>query len=723
MRIETKMRAGFAIALAVVVVGAMGIYEQLGYMKSDVSPGGYSSETIWNAASCRARLYLQKVQGEVPELSWTDLWVMTRLRPGFYCSGGSSLAADLQYSSVANEADRKEGERIFRATCTGCHGTDGSGGPFAPSLVRSRFTEGDSDLAIYEVLRNGITGTAMRPINLPPSELLQIIAYLRTLKAHSVAADESAGPRLSVQVSSERLQAAGTKPDEWLTYSGSYNGWRHTVLDQITPANVTQLQIRWVRQFDVANPNMEATPLVTDGAIFITPDAWHVLALNARTGDVIWEYRRPAPPNLPQGYEQVNRGVAVYDHTLFFGSLDGHLVALNANDGSLIWETRVANPSDGYLMTGAPLVVNHTVVVGIAGGEYRIRGFLAAYDVDTGKQRWKFDTIPGPGEVGHETWGNDAWRTGGGATWLTGSYDPTTDLLYWGVGNPSPAFDGDVRPGDNLFTDSAIALHASTGKLAWYFQFTPHDEHDRDAAQTPVLADLTIKGVARKAILWPNRNGFYYVLDRITGEYLVGVPFVETDWATALTPAGRPILTEAAKVTTVGRRAKPGINGGVNWQNPTFDQGRGTIFMPAVESSSIFTKAPAPDAVTKKPDGMYIGSGWSQPGPATNEVVALDAATGQRKWQHTSPTTSSNDGSHTGSSYSGLLSTGTGLVFGASGGVLFALDAASGREIWHVAVGGTTKAAPISFEIDGRQVIAVAAGRALFVLGLQGDPE
>jgi alcohol dehydrogenase (cytochrome c) len=715
MRIETKRRTGFVIVLAVVIVGVIGTYEQLGYIKSGMNLGGYSDENIWNAVSCRARLYLQKARGGVSLLSWSDLWVMTRLRPGFYCAEGSSLAAELQYSSVANEADRKEGGRIFRASCSGCHGSDASGGPFAPALTRARFDAGDSDLAIYQVLRNGIAGTAMRPVRLPPRKLLEIIAYLRALSARSVAADESAGPPLAVEVSSERLQAAGTKPDEWLTYSGSYNGWRHTVLDQITPANVTQLRLRWIRQFDVADQNVEATPLVTDGAIFITPDAWHVLALNAKTGDVIWEYRRSAPPNLPQAYEQVNRGVAIYGNTLFFGSLDGHLVALNANDGSLVWETAVASPSDGYLITGAPLVVNRTVVVGIAGGEYRIRGFLAAYDVATGKQQWKFNTIPDHGELGHETWGNNAWRTGGGATWLTGSYDPTTNLLYWGVGNPSPAFNGDARPGDNLFTDSAIALHVSTGKLAWYFQFTPHDEHDRDAAQTPVLADLAIKGVARKVILWPNRNGFYYVLDRITGEYLAGVPFVETDWATALTPTGRPILTEAANVTAAGRRTKPGINGGVNWQNPTFDQARGTILIPAVESSSIFTKAPALDPANRRPDQMYIGSGWSQPGLAIHKIVALEAATGQQKWQ---TVTSRADASLGGSSYSGLLSTGTGLVFGASGGTLFAIDADTGRELWRLPLGGTTKAPPISFEIDGHQVIAVAAGRALLVFGL-----
>ncbi|MGB6451360.1 MAG: PQQ-binding-like beta-propeller repeat protein, partial [Steroidobacteraceae bacterium] len=670
--------------------------------------------------TCRARLFVQKADGAVPEVSWTDLWAMTRLRRGFHCADASSLAADLQYSSVATQDDVQEGAHIFRERCTGCHGIHGSGGPFAPSLIRSRLTAGDSDLAIYQVLRNGRPGTAMQRVDLPPRKLLQIIAYVTTLGARSVSADKSGVPRPSIEVSSERLQAAGASTDEWLTYSGSYDGSRHTTLDQITPANVANLRIRWIKQFDINDSNIEATPLVIDGVIFFVPDASHVLALDARTGDVIWEYERSFPADLPPGYGQVNRGLAVYGSTLFLGGPDGHLIAINANDGTVIWQTVVASPSDGYSITLAPLVVHHSVIVGLSGGDYGSRGFLAAYDVATGKQQWKFDTIPAPGEFGHQTWGNsDAWRTGGGGAWVTGSYDPTTDLLYWGVGNPGPGFDGDVRPGDNLFTCSVIALQASTGKLAWYFQFTPHDDHDRDAGQTPVLADLTIKGVARKVILWPNRNGFYYVLDRITGQFLVGVPFVETDWATALTPSGRPILTDAAKVTTAGRRTKPGINGAVNWQNPTFDRGRGTIFIPAVESSSVFTKSP-PGAVIEKGKGLYYGSGSSQSEPGINEVVALDGVTGQRKWRHTTPTDSSDSGGHSNSSYSGLLSTGSGLVFGASGGVLFALDADSGRELWRLPLGGTTKSPPVSFTIDGYQAIAVAAGRALFVLGLEG---
>ena len=281
---------------------------------------------------------------------------------------------------------------------------------------------------------------------------------------------------------------------------------------------------------------------------------------------MIWKYERPIPAGLPICCGKVNRGLAILDNSLFFGSLDGYLVAIEANTGKVNWQTRVAKPSDGLSLTGAPLVVNHSVVIGVSGGEFGIRGFLAAYDATTGQQEWRFDTIPGPGEAGHETWQNEAWKGGGGPTWVTGSYDPSLDLLYWGVGNPAPPFAGDKRPGDNLFTNSVVALHASSGKLAWYFQFTPHDEHDWDSTQTPILADLVIGGLERKVICWPNRNGFYYVLDRVTGQFLAGTPFVEVNWAEGLTSRGRPIPTNANTVSGGGRITKPGVAGGVNWQ-------------------------------------------------------------------------------------------------------------------------------------------------------------
>jgi alcohol dehydrogenase (cytochrome c) len=631
---------------------------------------------------------------------------------GYHCDAARSLEATLQFSSEATDDDRQMGARIFRERCTGCHGSDGSGGPHAPSLTRSGFKHGDSDLAIYEVVRDGVPGTAMPQNALPLRELLQLTANVKMLQTHLTEyrkASAEVKSNLAIQVSSELLKAAETHPDEWLTYSGSYSGARHTSLAEITPANVAQLRLRWVKQFDSNDPTIEATPLVTAGAIFTVVQASNVVALNARTGDTIWEYKRSIPADLPICCGRNNRGLALHGNTLYFGTLDGYLVAINADDGKVIWQTLVASPSEGYSITGAPLVAGRSVVVGIAGGEYGVRGFLAAFDLSTGQQQWKFETVPGPGQAGHETWENDAWRTGGGATWNTGSYDPATDLLYWGVGNPSPVYSGNARPGDNLFTNCVIAIYASTGKLAWYFQFSPHDEHDWDSAQTPVLADLVIKGAVRKVICWPNRNGFYYVLDRGTGEFLVGVPFVDLDWASGLTAEGRPITSDNGNVSMVGRLTKPGIDGGTNWQNPAFDQTRGTIFIPATESSSVFTKRP-PNRVTHQPNELFVGSGYTQMEPPTRVIRALDAATGRRKWEYR-PATPKTD-------YGGLLSTEGGLVFGTSGGVLFALDADTGREVWRLPLGGNTMAAPISFTINGRQVIAAAAGRAILVFGL-----
>jgi alcohol dehydrogenase (cytochrome c) len=695
------------VAVILASLGAAILQRHSSRWKSDNAPELSLNAKTWDAISCRAQLYLQKALGKVPELSWSEVWALSQPGHGFHCEG-SSLEAALQFSSTASADDRKAGARIFHERCSGCHGNDGSGGSIGPSLTRSTYNHGDSDLAIYEVLRDGVPGTAMPRADLSLSDSSRVIAYVKMLQAHLPEDQEPLRPVISV--SDERLLDAGKNTDEWLTYSGSYDGSRHTSLGEITPANVDHLRIRWVKQFEISQPNIEATPLVVNGIIFMAADAGHVLALDAKSGDVIWEYTRPVPVDSPLAFGPVNRGLAVSGGTIFFGTLDGYLVALNAADGKVIWQTSVATASSGYSITGAPLAVGHMVIVGIAGGEFGIRGFLAAYDALTGKQQWKFDTIPGPGNVGHETWENDAWQTGGGGTWVTGSYDPSTDLLYWGVGNPSPDFSGDVRPGDNLFTNSVVALHASTGKLAWYFQFTPHDEHDWDSAQTPVLADLSIKGGVRKVICWANRNGFYYVLDRVTGEFLTGVPFMEIDWATGLTSAGRPILVEAAKVTTAGRRTRPGVGGAANWQNPAFDPEQGSIFIPATESSSVFSKRPA-NETRNEPHGYALGSGWSQAEPPVRLVVALDAATGSRKWQYRE--------SVRGRDYSGLLATGGGLVFGASGGNLFALDASSGREVFKHSLGGPTMSPPISFSIDGAQFIAVAAGRALFEIGLQ----
>jgi len=699
-RRSSLVRSSFILVIVAAIALGIALYDNL-----RESSGEVSSTKLWHSLTWRVELYGRKAFGGVADLSWSEFLRMTNPSSGFYLAPAVTEARSLDAAIVnpyVSAEDRAAGADIFRSNCAACH--DGSGA-HAPLLDRS-LRHGDSDFAIYKVVRDGIPNTPMAShADLSFDDRWRVVSYIRSLQADHVAKSNDSAPRLDIRVKSDDLLAANS--GQWLTYSGSLDGWRYSPLTEITKENVSRLHLRWIGQFDTNDLILEATPLVIGGTLFTTEPPASIVAFDANAGKVIWKYDRPVADNLPMCCGRVNRGLAVLGNTLFMGSLDGVLVAVDANTGKETWETEVAKPSEGFTMTGAPLVVNNAVVVGVAGGEYGIRGFLAAYDPASGKQLWKFYTIPGPGEQGHETWDGDAWRTGGGPTWVTGSYDPTLDLLYWGVGNPAPDYAGDVRPGDNLFTDSVIALHASTGKLAWHFQFMPHDEHDWDSNQTPILADLTLNGINRKVICWANRNGFYYVLDRVTGEFLTGVNFVEQNWANGLDAKGRPI--PSADVSTAGRLIKPG-GGGTNWQNPAFDQHLGLVFVPTTEGASVFSKTDD-DHVERGQGGLFVGSGAQWVAPPLRAVRALDAATGERRWEFHSP--SAKD-----AGYSGLLATAGGLVFGASGGVLFALDSATGRELWRVPLGGETKAAPISFAGDGRQLIAVTAGRALFVFGL-----
>jgi alcohol dehydrogenase (cytochrome c) len=707
VRIAKRFAAGMAI---IALVLALGLTAAVFFSpKSTGASGSQQGGNILQAVSWRAQLFARKAGGGIRDLTWGELWQMTRAQGGFGLGGvvtaGRSLDGSVTNRYVSDD-DRRAGARLFRGHCAVCHGGEGTGG-HGPPLNRSGFKHGDSDLAIYKLLRDGVPDTAMPTAKLSLSERWQVVGYVRTLQIHEGTA--AATSPLDVKVSSEQLRTAGSRSDEWLTYSGSIDGHRYTPSAEITPANVSRLRVLWTQQFDTNGP-IESTPIVVDGVMFTTLPPSDVIALDVKSGHEIWRYTRNVPTDVPVCCGRVNRGVAILGNVLFLEALDGYLVAINANTGTLLWQTRVADPADGYALTGAPLIVNRSVITGVAGGEYGIRGFLAAYDAATGQQQWKFNTIPGPGEAGHETWENDAWRSGGAPTWTTGSYDPALDLLYWGVGNPGPDFSGDVRPGDNLFANSVIALHASSGKLAWYFQFTPHDERDWDSAQTPVLADVAIDGVRRQVICWANRNGFYYVLDRATGKFLVGAPFIELNWAKGLDPAGRPIPSDAGEASGEGLLTKPGVGGGTNWQNTAFDQARGLIFVHATEGSSVFTKSPK---ASRGDQGIYVASAGSITEPMSPVVRALDVATGTRKWENFSPPI--REGTF---AFSGLLATGGGLVFGASGGSVFALDSGTGHELWRVPLGGDSRAAPISFTVEGRQVMAVSSGRALFLFGL-----
>jgi len=714
-RIAARVALVLGIAAIALTVAAAFYWNSLS-KKNEVPTGQVFAKLTW-----RVRLFALKARGGIPELSWNELWQMSRHQGGFGLENvEKGLSVD---GSVVNpydtDVDHRAASSLFSARCVMCHGNAGAEGTIGPALNRFGLAHGDSDFSIYKVLRDGVPNTPMRAPAVSPVERWQLVGYVRQLQLHrtGLASLGTAGAQLDIKVDSERILSAGSKTDEWLTYSGSLDGRRYTPLNQITPTNASQLRIRWVRQFDTSLPAIEATPLVVGGVIFTTEppsDTIAVDAINVKTGELIWRYARNIPAAARACCGRVNRGLAVLDNHLYLASMEGYLVCLDANTGKLVWETQVADPSHGYSLSMAPLIVNRSVVVGVAGAEYAIRGFLAAYDPETGKKQWQFETIPGPEEPGHETWSGDAWRTGGGSTWATGSYDPSLDLLYWGVGNPAPAYPGDDRPGDNLYTDSVIALHASTGKLAWHFQFTPHDTHDWDSAQTPILVDIPIKGKSRKVICWANRNGFYYVLDRVTGEFLVGVPFVEQNWAKGLDSAGRPIPADADGVSSDVRLIRPGGGGATNFENAAFEQQKGLIFVAATEGAAMSRKS---IHMTPEVGELFMGSGaaFVPVAPSVPVVRALDASTGIKKWEYFSPPLG---GTVSYSSYSGLLATGGGLVFGASGGFVFALDSATGREVWRVFLGQDSRAAPISFTVDGRQVVAVSAGRALFIFGL-----
>src|SRR5579872_2838819 len=392
---------------------------------------------------------------------------------------------------------------------------------------------------------------------------------------------------LSAQVTFDRILNAGKEPQNWLTYSGGVSSQRYSTLNQITPDNVKNLELQWIFQ-SRSLERYEATPLVVDGVMYTVQNPDDVLALDAVTGRIYWTYNYQTSPDARPCCGRLSRGLAILGDTLFIGTIDAHVIALDAKSGKPLWNSQVGDPAKGYAITHAPLIVKDKVIVGMAGGEYGIRGYILALDTKTGKEAWRFYTIPGPGEPGHESWKGDSWQHGGASVWVTGSYDPDTNLTFWGIGNPGPDWNGAVRAGDNLYTCSVVALDADTGKLKWYYQFTPHDEYDFDATQVPVLADIEWKGSPRKVILFANRNGFFYVLDRRTGEFLLGKPFVKVTWATGIDAKGKPIRSLSS--TSEGTLIYPNNQGGTNWYNPAYSPRTGLLYVPSwMDTYSTYT--------------------------------------------------------------------------------------------------------------------------------------
>ena len=535
------------------------------------------------------------------------------------------------------------------------------------------------------------------------------IALLACAAAASAQpADTGSGAATSFSpVTWERLLNAADEPENWLMYSGTLDSQRFSRLDQIHNRNVGELELKWAYQIPQLDRS-ESVPLVVDGVMFITEAPSNVVAVDAATGRQYWRYDHPLPDDLRICCGRNNRGVAILGETLYMSTLDAHLVAIDARTGNVVWDREVADHRSGYSKTAAPLIVKGEVVTGIAGGEFGIRGFVDAYDAATGDLTWRAWTIPGPDHPDNQTWAGDSWRTGGSPSWITGAYDPDLDLVYWGTGNPGPDWNGDVRLGDNLYSDSVLAIDHETGGLEWYFQFTPHDVHDWDAIQVPILADLTMDGEERKVMMWANRNAFYYTLDRVTGEFLVGTPFAKQTWAVGLDSNGRPIRVPDTSPTPAGTLVSPPVVGGTNWFSPAYSPSTELFYVQAYDGEDIFYKR---DEDYVEGD-RYTGGGFQQPLPAENYVSAvraIDPRNGDIRWEYEIQPRST----------AGMLATAGDLVFsGSVDGYFYALDARTGAELWHVAVGAMVHSAPMSFAVDGRQYVTIAAGNVVFTFGL-----
>jgi alcohol dehydrogenase (cytochrome c) len=530
------------------------------------------------------------------------------------------------------------------------------------------------------------------------------IHRLRTDQIASVSRRDAGGlPRIGSP------GAATPVSGDWPTYHGKLSGNRHSSLRQIDTTNVAKLAPRWMFPVPSAQ-RLQVTPVVLDGIMYVTGPN-EAYALDASTGRRIWEFRRPRTKGLAgDAASGINRGVAVHGARLFMVTDHAHLLALDRFTGALLWDIEMADYRQNYGATSAPLVVKDLVVSGISGGDEGVRGFLAAYKVSTGERVWRFWTIPAPGEPQSETWQGSAWEHGCASTWLTGTYDPELDLLYWTTGNPCPDYDGDERKGDNLYSDSVLALNPDTGKLKWHFQYTPHDLHDWDAQQTAMLVDATFGGRARKLLLQASRNGFFYVLDRVTGEFLRATPFVEKlTWAKGVNSKGRPELIPGNDPSAEGTRACPAVEGATNWMSTAYSPATGLFYVMALEKCTIYTKSPD---VWEPGKSYYGGSTRRVPGESGQKFLrAINVQTGKIQWEvpQVGPA----------NTWGGVLSTEGGLVFyGDDSGAFAAVDAASGKPLWHFHTNQLWKASPMTYTVDGRQFVAIAAGSNVIAFGL-----
>jgi len=540
---------------------------------------------------------------------------------------------------------------------------------------------------------------------LTAAEIQNVVAYLKTLDARDFA--KTIQSEIPGGLTFDRLRHSGAEPQNWMTYWGDYLGQHYSALKQINTTNVRQLQARWSAQL-LGQSSLEATPLVIDGIMYTTGSPGTVVALDAKTGLQIWRYQRQQKVVNPYEINPFNRGVAVLGNRVFFGTLDAALVALDGQTGLPLWEVQIDDTLKGYSLTSAPLALKDKIIVGITGGEFGAPGYVDAYDPVTGKRLWRFNTVPGPGEFGHDTWAGDSWKRGGAPGWLTGSYDPDLDVLYWTVGNPGPDSDAEIRKGDNLFSCSVVALDPNTGQRKWHYQFTPGDSHDWDATEDVLLVDRPFHGQNRKLLLQADRNGIFYVLDRTSGKFLQGTPFVKQTWNAGFDESGRPKIIPGTDASLEGTVVYPSGGGANNWRSPSYDPTTGWMYIVFTDAGQRFVRAPEEYEAGKQ---YWSGRGTPVQGEvATAGVMAIDPDTGTVKWRYRIAQATLGGG---------VLATGGGLVFAATGdGNLIALNSKTGAPLWHFQTGARIGASPMSYSVDGHQFVAISAGSVLYSFAL-----
>ena len=690
------MRRAFTVALIVVGLGVL----------VGVAAALLSADLTW-----RLRVLAYKARGDLPELPLSNL--IQWLRPGspVYLGGlarseSPNLHAQIRNSFIDTSSERI-GEELFRKRCVACH----DGGHGANDLMSA--VGGRSDWYFFSTVKWGQPRAGMGAQPLSDVEIWQVHSYLR-FKSLGQARDSvglDPAKKRKIHVAPEAISNARPTED-WLTYGGNYAAHRHSHLGQIAVGNVHALALKWAAYLRRRSTPAQSSPIVANGVMFVTESEEGVVAFDARTGRKIWQYRRAVPDNLPLCCGTPNRGAAILGDKLFFTTLDNHLVALEAATGHLRWIRKVVDYKDGYTMTGAPLALKDRVVIGVAGGEHGIRGFVAAFQAADGVPLWRFNTIPSPGEPGSETWSGDAWKTGGAPTWTVGSYDEKRNLLFWGTGNPGPDFQADARPGDNLYSNCLIALDAESGKLVWHFQFNPADEYDWDSVQQPVLAEIDWRGKTTSVVFLANKNGFFYALDRETGAFLFAKPFAKQTWLAGFEQSGRPIKRPNVRPSERGTLVSPSAGGAANWWPLSYDRRRQLVYVPSVDAAGLFFRGEAKFEKGK----MFWGSTWQYAAnlPTAAAIRAIDARTGEVKWQ----VLLEKGGENVSRVVGGVMSTEGGVFFSGYKEEFAAYDSNTGRKLWSVNLGARVSGPPVAFGVGGDQRIAVAAGSSVFVFGL-----